>query len=84
MKTFDATPPPDFPELVIIEQDREFSARNPLAAFYLRVKGPGSDVQVHQLPGALGTGHARELARALGFEATHWTFPGDGQAHRYG
>jgi hypothetical protein len=83
MKIFDATPPPDFPDIVVVEQDRGSSARHPEAAFYLRVRGLGSDVQVHQLPGATGTGHAREMARALGFEATHWTLPGEGRAHRY-
>ena len=61
MKIIDATPPADFPAQVIVAQDARFTKRHPQAAYYLRVQGPNNAVRAHELPGAIGTGHAREL-----------------------
>ena len=51
--------------------------------YWLRVKGDGADVRAHQLTGAIGPGHARQIARMMGFEPTHWTLPGDGRAYLF-
>jgi hypothetical protein len=83
MKTFDATPQADYPEQVIVAGDTEFTARHPEAAYRLRVKLPDNGVAVHQLPGAVGPTHARQMARAMGFEPTHWTNLGDSRPHLF-
>jgi hypothetical protein len=79
----DATPPPDFPSQVVIEQPKEFSRRHPQAAYWLRVKTESGKVDAVQLGGAVGPAHARRLARELGFEPTHWTEPGYGVPHLF-
>jgi hypothetical protein len=83
MKTFDATPPANYPEQVVVAQDAAFVARNPDAAYWLRVKLPDNGVAVHHLPGAVGPAHARQMARSQGFEPTHWTSPGDSRPHLF-
>lgn len=83
MQIIDATPPTNFPAQVIVAQDAAFAERHPHAAYYLRVKGPDNAVDVHQLPGAIGGGHARQMARAMGFDPTHWTMPGDGRPYLF-
>lgn len=83
MKTFDATPPADYPEQVIVAQDKEFTKRNPNAAYYLRVKLPENGVDVRQLPGAVGPAHARQMAKEMGFDPTHWTDTGDSRPHLF-
>lgn len=83
MKTFDATPPADYPEQVVVAQDAAFAARYPDAAYWLRVKLQDNGVGVHQLRGAVGPAHARQMARALGFAPTHWTNPGDSRPHLF-
>jgi hypothetical protein len=59
MQIIDATPPADFPAQVIVAQEAKFADRHPQAAYYLRVQGPANSVRAHELPGAIGTGHAR-------------------------
>ena len=83
MKIIDATPPADYPDQVVVAQDAAFAARNPSAAYWLRVKLQDNGVGVHQLPGAVGPAHARRMARALGFSPTHWTNPGDSRPHLF-
>lgn len=75
MKITGATPPPDFPNLVVIEQDRDFSARHPEAAFWLRLKGTRSSIQAHPPCPRSGA--------SAGILADNWTLPGDGRAYRY-
>ena len=67
MKTINATPAADYPEQVVVAQDATFAARNPNAAYWLRVKVPDNGVGVHQLPGDTGPTHARQMASGLGF-----------------
>lgn len=83
MKSIDATPPADYPDQVVVAQDAAFTARNPNAAYWLRVKLPDNGVGVHQLLGAVGPTHARQMARTLGFAPTHWTNPGDSRPHLF-
>jgi hypothetical protein len=83
MKIFDATPPADYPEQVVVAHDAAFVARNPDAAYWLRVKLSESGVGMHKLPGAVGPAHARQMARGLGFDPTHWTSPGDSRPHLF-
>ncbi|MCL6485666.1 hypothetical protein AKG95_29200 (plasmid) [Janthinobacterium lividum] len=83
MQIFNATPPADFPAQVIVAHDAKFAASHPNDVYWLRVKGDGADVRAHQLTGAIGPGHARQIARTMGFEPTHWTLPGDGRAYLF-
>ena len=78
MRVIDATPPKDFPDQVIIAQNPDFIERHPDAAYYLRVKAGPKKVNVHPLPGAIGPSVARDMARRMGFEPTHYTMPGSG------
>ena len=83
MRIIDCTPPADFPDQVIMTQSAAFIERHPEAAHYLRIKSDGNNVKVVQLTGAIGTGHARQMAREMGYDPTHWTFPGEGEAFRF-
>ena len=83
MKIIDATPPADYPQQVVVAQDAAFAARNPSAAYWLRVRLQDNGVGVHQLPGAVGPAYARQMALALGFAPTHWTNPGDSRPHLF-
>jgi hypothetical protein len=76
-----ATPPSDFPEQVIV-MDKELVARHPDKVFYLRVIIPdGTDVV--PLDGAITPGHAREMARRLGYNPTHWVVVPEGQLNKF-
>ena len=83
MKIIDATPPADYPEQVVVAQDAAFIERHPEAAYWLRVKLVNNGVDAHQLPGAVGPAHARQMAAALGFAPTHWTNPGESRPHLF-
>ena len=83
MQIINATPPADFPAQVIMAHDAAFASRHPDDAYYLRVKGGEGSVQTYRLTGAIGTGHARLMAKSMGFEPTHWTLPGDGHAFMF-
>jgi hypothetical protein len=73
MQIIDPTPAADFPAQVIVVQDSAFGVRNPQAAYYLRVQGENYAFRAHELPNAIGTGHARQMACAMGLEPTHKT-----------
>lgn len=66
----DATPPPDFPDQVIV-LDPEFATKNPGEGYYLRMKS-GEDVETVRLSGESTLPGARSLACNLGFNPTHW------------
>jgi hypothetical protein len=72
MKSFDGTPPADFPHQVII-MDREIALRHPEKGFCVRVASASSrDVTLIDLDGAISPVHARRLAIEKGYNPTHW------------
>lgn len=70
MDIIDATPPADFPAQVVI-MDRGHGQRHPNKAFYLRVIVENG-VDTVDLDGAVTPMGARKIARAKGYEPTHW------------
>ena len=76
-RTVDGTPPPDFPEQVII-MDRAFAQRHPTNGFYLRLAPPGGHVNTIRLDNEVTPVGARRSAQALGYPPTHWMEVGDG------
>lgn len=83
MKIINATPPANFPEQVVVAQDDAFIKRNPEAAYWLRVRGLGANVEVYQLPCAVGPSHAKKIAQNKGFNPTHWINSSEGVAHPF-
>ncbi len=71
MKIIDATPPENFPPVAII-MDRQLAQRHPAKAFYLRVALPEGGAQHVDLDEAVTPLDARKMARAKGYEPTHW------------
>lgn len=71
MKIIDATPPADFPSLIII-MNKELGKRHPSKVFYLRVALPDGGAKHVDLDDAVTPVDARKMARAKGYEPTHW------------
>ncbi|MYM92621.1 hypothetical protein [Duganella vulcania] len=82
MDIIDATPPSDFPQLVII-MDKELAKRHPAKLFYLRVARPEGGANHVDLDHAVTPVDARQMALAKGYEPTHWMEVQDMAPHRF-
>jgi len=71
------TQSPDLPTPLVVMQDAEFAKRHPHKAFYLRITDRDGSAATVDLNGAVTLLDAREVARGLGFDPTHWIAPGD-------
>lgn len=84
MNIVDATPPADFPDLVIfMDTDKGFNERNPGKGFYLRIRLDGNNVDIVNFEDCYTLPHARQLARAKGYEPTHWMRTSDAVPTRF-
>lgn len=81
MQIVDATPPADFPTQVIV-MDKELGKRHPNKVFYLRV-AVENGIDHIDLDGAVTPLDARRMARAQGYEPTHWMMVGDSRPMRF-
>lgn len=82
MKIIDATPPADFPSLVVV-MDRALGQKNPNKTFYLRVAKADGHVGHVDLDGAVTPVDARRLAREKGYDPTHWMAADDARPMMY-
>jgi hypothetical protein len=81
MNQSNATPPDDFPVQVII-MDKELAERFPAKVFYLRV-AIENGVDHVSLDDAVTPLDARNKARVLGYEPTHWMVAQEGIPQRF-
>lgn len=79
MQIINATPPADFPKLVIVF-DRELDRRMPGRGFYVRVGTPEGNVDIVDLEGERTLPGAVSAAIAKGYSPTHWMETTEGHA----
>lgn len=81
MQIIDASPPADFPVLVIM-MDKELGQRHPDKTFYLRI-ALENGVDHVDLDGAITPVEARRMAREKGYEPTHWMIVGESRPNMF-
>lgn len=82
VKTINATPPDDFPDVVIV-MDKEIAKRHPEKGFYLRIKESSNGVKLVDLDGEITPVGARRKAQAMGHEPSQWMDSSDGILMRF-